>query len=135
MLFQVSLAYATPILEKFGPELQQLEFKRCEGIKLADLSLCLQLENLRIIAITVLPNIVDSTVDEATFLPHLKSFESDVCLGLHSRLFEEKSTLVQLVLECSHVGVDSDEPLRKCFKSFSQVSLRIIYSPIIVNLN
>jgi len=126
---KVPVGYMKPILELFGAELQHLDFKGCHRIKLADLALCHQLQDLRIISsklhppLTFIPQqIDDSTVEAATFLPQLKSLESNVCLGHHSRLFEEKSTLVRLVLNCSHVDI-KPEPLRKRFKASAEVSL------------
>ncbi len=41
------------------------------------------------------------------FLPMLKKFKSSCCLGSSwSRLFEEKTSLVSLNLNCCHVGID-----------------------------
>lgn len=84
----------------------------CRKIKLADLSLCKQLENLRILYDTTL---VHDVIDSATFLPKLKSFHSNSCLGVHSRLFEEKSSLVRLVLNCCHLGIKNTTYVRLCY--------------------
>ena len=126
MLHHLSSKYISPILKAFGPELQHLEFKCYKTVQLADLALCRQLESLRFLygQITLIPQEMDSTFDDAMFLPQLKSFESTRCLGRHSRLFEEKSTLVRLVLYCSHISdeVDKVEPLPKRLKQSGQVS-------------
>jgi hypothetical protein len=121
-LHKVPLKYAQPILKVFGAELQHLELKSAGSVKLADLALCQKLESLRILgSMTLLPESFDITSNAATFLPLLKSFESDVCLGIYSRLFEEKSTLLRIVLHCSHVNIDKDEPLPKRFKHSAEV--------------
>ena len=43
-------------------------------------------------------------IDANNFLLHLKKFKSRGCLGVCSRLFEEKQTLVHLSLFCSHIS-------------------------------
>ncbi len=70
----VLLEYMTPILEVFGPGLLHLEF-HCRNIKLADLGLCSQLKNLRILSYDTV--LIPFKVDSATFLPELMSFESN----------------------------------------------------------
>lgn len=52
-----------------------------------------------------------SALDSTTFLPRLKSFTNDGCLGRFSPYFEEKSTLVHLYINCSHVRMDIAEKL------------------------
>ena len=120
----------TPILEVFGAGLQHLEFKHCDEIELADLALCQQLKSLRILSsTTLLPERFESTFNAATFLPQLKIFESVDCLGLHSRLFEEKANLVHLNLYCFHGEIELEgpaEPLQKRFKHSAQVRLPVI---------
>lgn len=103
---RISSKYLTPILELFGPGLKHLELE-CRKIKLADLSLCYQLDSLRILSRDAV--LIHHDIDSAAFLPKLKSFHSAICLGAHSRLFEEKSSLVRLVLNCSHVGIKNTE--------------------------
>jgi len=123
-LHKVPLKYVQPILKVFGAELQHLKLKSAGSVKVADLVLCQKLESLRILgSTTLLPESFDSTPDAATFLPQLKSFESDVCLGIYSLLFEEKSTLLRIVLHCSHVNIDTNEPLQKRFKHSTEVCL------------
>ena len=102
------MEYITPILEVFGPGLQILEFGYdCHIIKLADLGLCSQLKNLCIFSYDAV--LIPFEADPATFLPHLKSFESNSCLGSYSRLFEEKDDLARLVLNCSHLEIQHTE--------------------------
>lgn len=135
-LYNLPPSYVTPILQAFGPELQHIEFKKCGDeetvIRLVDLALCRQLEGLRFLEsdISFVPQEMDSTFDADTFLPQLKSFESTHCLGRHSRLFEEKSTLARLVIKCSHVKIEldrHDEPLPKRLKQSSQVSYSLFH--------
>lgn len=124
----------TPILKVFGQQLHNLEVKSCFDIKLTDLALCSQLESLQIHKSSLDPREWISTNDASAFLPHLTTFESDSCLGPSSRLFEEKSSLVSLVLHCSHVGVN-DECRRsnRFLNSMEEVSYNfLIYS---VDLN
>jgi len=127
-LHKVPLKYVQPILKVFGADLQNLELKSAGSVKLADLALCKKLDSLRILGSTsLLPESFDITSDAASFLPQLKSFESDVCLGIYSRLFEEKSTLLRIVLHCSHVYIDKDEPLQKRFKHSAEVNFFIFF--------
>jgi len=127
----------TPILEFFSPDLKHLKFKfsRLGGfwgnrlaIRLADLALCVKLESLRITTREEGRdppdsdfNFIPHEMDAGNFLPQLKSLHSDCCLGQHSLLFEEKPTIVRLVLNCSHVKFQQ-EPTRKRLKSSASVS-------------
>lgn len=126
---QVSLRYITVILEEFGAGLQKLEFKHCVEIKLDDIALCQQLKSLRIgpYFTTLLPEKFESRFDSAKFLPQLKIFKSDGCLGRTSRLFEEKSNLVSLVMNCFHGDIELErrEPHQKRSKHSAQVRLFI----------
>lgn len=121
----------TPILKVFGLQLQNLKFKSCHEIKLTDLALCSQLENLRIRESSLNSREFISSIDAPAFLPRLKRFKSDSCLGLASRLFEEKPTLVSLVLHCSHVGVNqyTDERSRpsRIWNSTVEVSYSFLF--------
>ena len=95
----------TPVLKVFGPELKQLEFEGFYDVELADLALCSKLESLNLHKTNVWMDPPKET-DPTTFLPNLKSFQTEICLGTYSHLFEEKSSLVRLVLNCSHVAVN-----------------------------
>ena len=106
------------ILEVFHPLLKFLVLKNCTKIKLADLAVCFELEGLKILAGCSFNSHDIDVFNPDTFLPKLKSFQSNICMGLPSRLFEEKSGLVNLVLHCSHIGIEvegEDQP-RKRFK-------------------
>lgn len=101
----------TTILKVFGPNLLHLTLK-CK-INLEDLVYCSRLETLRITRkendrYSTEPSVdTGSTLDAKTFLPLLKTIESDVCLGAHqSRLFEEKCTLTRISLACCHIGTE-----------------------------
>ena len=48
-------------------------------------------------------------INSGNFLPYLKNMLSQICLGNKSRLFEEKSTLVKLELNCSHIGTEASD--------------------------
>ena len=81
----------------------------CELIDVTDLLLCTELEVLRIFfsSTLLLPNEnpEEKYFPPGAFLPKLNRLESDICLGSRfSHLFEEKSSLTYLDLECSHVG-------------------------------
>ncbi len=106
------------ILEVFHPLLKFLELKNCTEIKLADLAVCAELEGLKILAGCSFNSHEIDVFNPDTFLPKLKGFQSNICMGLLSRLFEEKSGLVNLVLHCSHIGmeVEREEQPRKRFK-------------------
>jgi len=99
------------LLKVFGPDLKHLSFEYCskEIVNLEDLLPCSKLEDLRFRG--YLPNTplnsnaVDFQWEE--FLPRLKILESDVCLGrTWSRIFEEKSTLTSIILNCFHIGTE-----------------------------
>lgn len=101
----------TTILKVFGPNLLHLTLK-CK-LNLEDLVYCSRLESLRISRkeaerYSSEPSVdTGSTLDAKTFLPLLKTIESDVCLGTHqSRLFEEKCTLIRISLACCHIGTE-----------------------------
>ncbi len=101
-----SLAIKT-ILKVFGENLVNLLFTQCYNIPLEDLSVCNQLESLTISQCCHLKSeeTDSSFLTSENFLPALKSFESFICLGDRSRLFEEKKTLQSLRLCCCHVGL------------------------------
>lgn len=105
----VSSDYARPILDVFGPELHQLEIKFCHGIKLTDLALCTQLEGLSILKSCFNTDESESAVNANFFLPQLKSFKSDFCLGNRSQFFEDKASLVILDVVCSHIEAERGE--------------------------
>jgi hypothetical protein len=108
-LIKVSTNYRKAILLGIGPQLSLLTFVSCELIDVTDLIQCTELEVLRIFfsCTLLLPieNPEEKYFPPGTFLPKLSHLESDICLRLrYSHLFEEKSTLTYLDLECSHVG-------------------------------
>ncbi len=105
----VSSDYVRPILDVFGPELHQLEIKFCHGIKLTDLALCTQLEGLSILKSCFNTDESESAVNANFFLPQLKSFKSDFCLGNRSQFFEDKASLVLLDVVCSHIEAERGE--------------------------
>lgn len=109
-LFKVSPKFIGSILTTFGTELIHLTFIACEQINLPILAPCQRLESLRIHSSNSSLIDVEETklteLNKRTFLPTLKSFESHICLGVLSRLFEEKSTILHLVLNCCHIGTE-----------------------------
>lgn len=126
------------ILEVFAPTLQHLSLQSCREINLAELAPCVKLESLRILELDSSLSTESeqnvSTIKAATFLPSLKSVQSDICLGCHSLLFEEKSTLIRLVLSCSHFVMNTgrDVPPQKRFKPSADVSQQLF---VILNLS
>ena len=95
------------VLTSIGSQLTRLSLigVTTEHIFISDLQFCSRLEELE------LPGIVfkegdQSTkeIDASTFLPNLKKFKSSGCLGIYSPLFEEKSALTHLDLDCSHIS-------------------------------
>ena len=94
------------ILSVFGPHLKHLTLESCKEINLQDLMPCLQLETLCLQMKSTLDLEESDPISEPeSFLPQLKSLESDICLGALSHLFEEKPDLTRVVLNCYHVGI------------------------------
>jgi len=101
--------YVKVILNAFAPTLKHLTFKSCDGINLMDLIHCRQLESLFILNCRVSSSLAETKVEPSrlnpsSFLPHLKSVKSDICLGLWSSLLEGKSELTHVFLNCFHNG-------------------------------
>lgn len=103
----------TPIMKVFGAELIELQLFRCK-FDVRTLLSCSKLETLRIFGgCTFLDDPagqMDPLLNQSTFLPLLKDFHSDICLGSWSSIFENKSTLMRLNLSCCHVGFKEKEP-------------------------
>lgn len=94
------------ILKTFASSLKQVTFKSCQNINLVDLMPCTQLESLCILESSSLKGtkVEPDGLSPSAFLPHLKSFESNICLGLWSLLLEGKHELTHIILECCHIG-------------------------------
>ena len=106
-LIDIPAQFVKPILKAFGAGLKRLTFESCEKINVPDLVYCKQLEALQILGSSCLAvKKTDDNLNPESFLPLLKSFESRPCLGTWSSLFEEKSTLVCLCLNCTHIGIE-----------------------------
>lgn len=101
--------YLEAIMKVFGWKLKSLELQFCKKIQLEHLASCTQLEKLKIMGGSILISSArnDPMIRWApdTFLPLLKSFESDICLGVWAPIFEKKSTLINLELDCIHTGM------------------------------
>ena len=112
-------------MEVFGPELLRLSiYGGAEDLfSLADFALCPKLENLSFHNCILDENEDVTAFDPSTFLPHLKSIYSSSCLGSHSRLFEEKSSLVRLDVNCSHLGLE----MKKGCPTYAKVRKRWLY--------
>jgi len=70
---------------------------------------CTELEDLCFSSLTSLHLEADdpsSCWTSDTFFPSLKTFRSHTCLGIWSSLFEGKSELENLQLNCCHIGTD-----------------------------
>lgn len=104
----VTPKFVKPILEIFGPKLDQLSFDSCCDINMIDLLLSPSLRVFNITGSSNLSTFEDSSkVAADTFLPHLQVLRSDICLGLWSRLFEEKSErLTDIFIHCCHIGTE-----------------------------
>lgn len=134
----VKSEYVTPLLQVFGGELVSLDVSFSGEFNMLDLLGCSNLEILHVSSRDKNFSLMDSgemspSLSPDTFIPQLKEFRSDICLGAWSYLFENKSSLVQLSLNCCHIGMGKgqekgsmDHP-RKRFKPSTEV---IINSPI-----
>ena len=98
-----SLSSSRTILRAFSSSLTDLSLNYYSSINLSHLSLCTQLQQLRITD-SVLYS--DTSLDADSFLPSLKEFESNVCLGEFAHLFERKSTLTDAYFNCCHIGTN-----------------------------
>ena len=95
------------ILNALGSTLKVLHFKFCSNINFGNLVPCAELEYLSIAGPSIEPNLgvgSPSDVNADTFLPRLKTFKSEICLGCWSPIFESKPTLTELTLSCCHIG-------------------------------
>jgi len=97
------------VLKAFGPKLKSLAFDSCNNISLADLIPCTNLESLKFIKFSSIALHEESEQNAALtaedFLPELVSLESSICLGpFASQLFEHKSKLTSVTLNCCHIG-------------------------------
>jgi len=111
LLYGIESKYVEPILEVFGPGLKELQLDDCTQIDLQKLVRCFQLQELFITGYAGSFLLAKKNEKEhllsnmETFLPALTFFQSDICLGEWSCLFERKSTLVYLFLSCCHIGI------------------------------
>lgn len=120
---QVPPDYIQTILKVFGAEVLDLEFQFGSKFYVKDLTSANRLENLSISSYCeLLGSTEDPILCADNFLPRLKFLESSSCLGVWSYLFEEKPSLVRLVLKCCHIGIETSNegsnarPLKR-FKS------------------
>lgn len=106
--------YTRAMLKIFGPHLKHLIFKQCHEVDVSDLVVCTQLESLQFIApegrygknnLSLMMRGDQQPLNPHSFLPQLKSIQSDTCLGQWASLFENKYTLTRIVLNCCHFGV------------------------------
>lgn len=98
-------------MKVFGKGLQQLTFDCCRDINLEDLLPYHQLESLRILSpfdsSISSPSSKTVVLASKEYFPHLKSLESQICLGsIWSRVFEEKSTLTIVSVSCLLIGTE-----------------------------
>ena len=106
-LEDLSTEYARPVLNALGPALKKLTLKRCD-FDMAWLSSCTQLQHLTINCCSLRTDKLitrgHNNWTHATFLPVLTEFQSNVCLQKWAPIFEKKSTLVKLTLNCCHIA-------------------------------
>lgn len=101
-------------LNKFGPYLKNLRLLYCDRVVLNQLGACNKLElldmsNTPIISDQMMGNCeaTNNCWTPESFLPLLKYFDTNNCLGEWAPLFERKSTLVHLsLLCCCHIGTN-----------------------------
>lgn len=96
------------VLKAFGPKLKSLAFESC-NISLADLIPCTNLETLKFLKSSSIASLEEgeqnSEITAESFLPELVSLESSICLGpFAAQLFEHKSKLTSVSLNCCHIG-------------------------------
>ena len=133
-LIKVSENYRKAILLGIGAQLSLLTFVSCELIDVTDLISCTELEMLRFFFSSTLflpsENPEEKYFPPEEFLPKLKRLESDICLrSRYSHLFEEKSTLTYLDLECCHVGTKASNisnwnEITKCWQRIHTLRIR-----------
>ena len=102
----VSPAYIKPILSALGSHLNSLEFCNCTQLDLQPFVYCTALEKLTFYDGCSFKLQDGDVTLSAGFLPALKNFFSDSCLGSCSGFFETKSILTSLILNCSHIGTE-----------------------------
>jgi len=93
----------------FGPDLTRLNLMGVGPIDMSLLAPCSKLEDLTIVASPINSKDVDaaSRFTPDSFLPMLKYFNTDACLGFWAPLMiEKKSKLVELSLHCCHIGTN-----------------------------
>jgi len=93
-----------------APSLKKISFFNCQQIEMAYLAAnCTELKELCFFHKTSLHLEADepsSCWTSDTFFPSLKTFRSHTCLGIWSSLFEGKSGLKNLQLNCCHIETD-----------------------------
>lgn len=136
--------YVTPLLQVFGGELISLDVSFSGELNMLDLLGCSNLEILHISSKDKNFSLMDSgemgsSFSPNTFIPQLKEFRSDICLDAWSYLFENKSSLVQLTLNCCHIGMGKGQengfmdPPRKRLKPSVKVIINIF--PLFNHIN
>ncbi len=106
-LSDLNSKYVELVLEVFGPALKSLTLSGCKQIDMLLLgTCCVQLEHLSILEQSSIKReeIHPTDWNSDTFLPGLKSLRSHCCLGVWGSLIERKSTLIDLHLDCCHIG-------------------------------
>jgi hypothetical protein len=109
------------VIEIFGKELLSLTLAGCENVDPLEFLNCPRLETLKLLlSTTLLPDLEPKMelhplpFSTETFLPNLKTLESDICLGVFSPFFQEKASLINISIECCHVATQAIEwqPMR-----------------------
>lgn len=120
---KMSPKYVKAILQVFAPTLKHVTFNSCKNIDILDLIPCVQLKTLRILKSSSLAvtKMDPGRLSSSSFLPNLKSIESDICLDCCTLLLEGKSELVHVVLNCWHNGTE-------VFTHFLKIHIKIFYN-------
>jgi hypothetical protein len=115
VLRDLNSAFLNPVLSAFGADLKSLELTDCQNIDMHHLASCCP--NLKELGIHKLfynsslgPDVKSirdpSCWTSDTFLPLLERVRSTACLENWATLIEKKSSLVELVLHCCHIGTE-----------------------------
>ena len=101
-----STEYRRAVIASLGGQLLSVKYKYCSGLDWAEMVSCNRLQELEIESCTDDKPTSSMPINAKTFLPRLRKFIIDVCLGEWSRLFEtSRPTMKDLSINCVHFGI------------------------------
>ena len=118
-MYQVTAEYRKPVIQALGKNLISLTLADCQNVDLLDLLDCPSIETLRLLmSCTLIARQPASPIsgDPESFLPNLKTLESEICLKNFSPVLQEKSSLTNMNVECCHIGASSSTEWSKIAK-------------------